>query len=135
MSGRIRRSQTATTAKDPVHLEIVGRGVTPTFLSASSEAFLPRGPRGRETSQPAGWKAGVTDNWMHRLDIANGFAKNLTTDPKEVQPACRCQIPGSGNGVAVGKRGIKHSQKTGGGNSFGSRKRVKRERIACLRFA
>ena len=119
MSGRIRRSQTATTAKVPVHLEIVGRGVTPTFLSASSEAFLPRGPRGRETSQPAGWKAGVTDNsWMHLLDIANGFAKNLTTDPKEVQPACRCQIPGSGNGVAVGKRGIKLSQKNWWGKSI-----------------
>ena len=51
----------------PLHPE-VGGGVTPTFLSASSEAFLPRGPRGRETSQPAGWKAGVTDNsWMHRF--------------------------------------------------------------------
>lgn len=32
----------------------------PTFLSASSEAFLPREPRGRETSKLAGWKAGVT---------------------------------------------------------------------------
>jgi hypothetical protein len=37
------------------------RDVTPTFLSASSKAFLPPRTRGRETSQLAGWKAGVTN--------------------------------------------------------------------------
>ena len=42
--------------------DFISRGVTPTFLSASSEAFLPREPRGRETSQLAGRKAGATDN-------------------------------------------------------------------------
>jgi len=46
----------------PVHRRVVGGRVTPTFLSASSEAFLPREPRGRETSQLAGSKAGVTNN-------------------------------------------------------------------------
>lgn len=51
-----------------VHLRVVGICVTPTFLSASSEAFLPREPRGPETSQLAGSKAGVTKNSkMHRM--------------------------------------------------------------------
>ena len=52
----------ACTGSPPVHLEIVGRSVTPTFLPAGSEAFLPREPRGRETLQLAGSKAGVTKN-------------------------------------------------------------------------
>ena len=35
-------------------------GVAPTFLSASWEAFQPPVSRGKNASQPAGWKAGVT---------------------------------------------------------------------------
>ena len=60
---------------DHVHPEVVRGAVSPTFLSASFEAFLPRGPRGQETSQLAGSKAGVTDNLgMHRWRLRGGMA-------------------------------------------------------------
>ena len=58
----------------PVHPRVVGGGVTLTFLSAGSEAFLRGEPRGRETSQLAASEAVVTNNsWMRRPGPASGF--------------------------------------------------------------
>ncbi|MBI2948452.1 MAG: inositol monophosphatase [Verrucomicrobia bacterium] len=50
-----------------VSIALQTRGVTPTFLSAGSEAFLPRGRR-RETSQLAGLKSGVTNKRAREVE-------------------------------------------------------------------
>ena len=57
-----------------------GRTVAPTFLSACYEAFLPREPRGLETSQLAGQKAGVTANSRMHGSVPDDVAEEATAD-------------------------------------------------------
>jgi hypothetical protein len=64
--------------RNAVHPKVVGSSVTPTFLSASFEAFLPRAPRGQETSQLAGSKARITDHYRQLVD-APGAASSPKT--------------------------------------------------------